>query len=162
MQEFKDKVAVITGAASGIGKSLAERCARKGMKVVLADIEEPALARVSHVLQASGAVVLPVPTDVSKAEDVERLARRTLGTFASVDLFFNNAGVLGGGTVWESTLADWEWVMGVNLWGMIHGLRTFVPIMLSQNTEGHIVNTASNLALREVRSGVDDMALSIL
>jgi NAD(P)-dependent dehydrogenase (short-subunit alcohol dehydrogenase family) len=118
------------------------------MKVVLADIEEPALARVKDELQASGASVLAVRTDVSKAADVELLARKTLRTFSGVHLLFNNAGVLGGGTAWESSSADWEWVLGVNLWGMINGLRTFVPIMLAQDTECHIVNTASNLALR--------------
>ncbi|WP_238456489.1 SDR family NAD(P)-dependent oxidoreductase [Desulfotruncus arcticus] len=143
MKEFKDKVAVITGAASGIGQGLAERCAREGMKVVLGDIEETALFQAQKELQASGAKVLAVRTDVSKASDVEALAQKTLDTFGAAHLLFNNAGIAAGSTIWESTLADWEWIIGVNLWGVIHGLRTFVPIMLAQDTEGHIVNTAS-------------------
>ncbi|SFG93286.1 Short-chain dehydrogenase [Desulfotomaculum arcticum] len=143
MKEFKDKIAVITGAASGIGRGLAERCAREGMKVVLADIEEPALFQTQKELQASGAKVLAVRTDVSKASDVEALAQKTMDTFGAVHLLFNNAGIGTVGTIWESTLADWEWIIGVNLWGVIHGLRAFVPIMLAQDTQGHIVNTAS-------------------
>lgn len=143
MQEFRGKVAVITGAASGIGRALAERCAWEGMKVVLADIEEPALARAAGELGAAGASVLAVRTDVSKAEDVEALAHKTLDAFGAVHLLCNNAGVGAGGAIWESTLADWEWVLGVNLWGAIHGVRMFVPIMLRQDTECHVVNTAS-------------------
>lgn len=143
MQEFQNKVAVVTGAASGIGRGIAERCAQEGMNVVLADIEEPALQEAAETMRRSGATVLPVCTDVSKADDVEELARKTLDAFGAVHLLLNNAGVVAGGSVWESTLADWEWVMGVNLWGVIHGIRTFVPIMLAQDTECHIVNTAS-------------------
>ena len=143
MKEFKDKVAVITGAASGIGRSIAERCAQEGMKVVLADIEEAALNQAENELKATGARVLSVRIDVSKAGDIELLARKTLDTFGAVHLLFNNAGVGAGTTIWESTLADWQWVMGVNLWGVINGIRTFVPIMLAQDTECHIVNTAS-------------------
>jgi NADP-dependent 3-hydroxy acid dehydrogenase YdfG len=143
MQAFQDRVAVITGAASGIGHSLAFRCVQEGMKVVLADIEEAALRRTAAELQDAGAQVLTVVTDVSKASDVTTLAQQTLATFGAVDLLCNNAGVGAGTTVWESTLADWEWVLGVNLWGVIHGVRIFVPIMLAQDTECHIVNTAS-------------------
>lgn len=143
MQEFKDKVAVITGAASGIGRGIAERCAQEGMKLVLADIEETALARTEQALRAAGGTTMAVRTDVSKAKEVEELAQQALKSFGAIHLLFNNAGVGAGTTVWESTLADWEWVMGVNLWGTIHGIRTFVPIMLEQNTECHIVNTAS-------------------
>lgn len=143
MQEFKDKVAVITGAASGIGRGIAERCAQEGMKLVLADIEETALARTEQALRAAGGTTMAVRTDVSKAKEVEELAQQALKSFGAVHLLFNNAGVGAGTTVWESTLADWEWVMGVNLWGTIHGIRTFVPIMLEQKTECHIVNTAS-------------------
>ena len=143
MQEFRNKVAVVTGAASGIGRGIAERCAQEGMNVVLADIEEPALQEATESMRRSGATVLSVRTDVSKAGDVEELARKTLDAFGAVHLLFNNAGVGAGGSVWESTLADWQWVMGVNLWGVIHGIRTFVPIMLAQDTECHIVNTAS-------------------
>ncbi len=143
MKDFKDKVAVVTGAASGIGRAIAERCVQEGMKAVLADIEEPALAQTEQELTATGATVLAVRTDVSKAAEVEALAQRTLKVFGQVHLLFNNAGVGAGTTVWESSLADWQWVLGVNLWGVIHGLRVFVPIMLAQDTECHIVNTAS-------------------
>ncbi len=143
MKDFRDKVAVITGAASGIGRALAEHCAREGMRVVLADIEEVVLARTGQELRNAGAAVLGVPTDVSCAGDVERLARRALDAYGAVHMLFNNAGVSAGTTLWESTPADWEWVMGVNLWGVIHGVRAFVPIMLAQDTACHIVNTAS-------------------
>jgi len=153
MKEFKDKVAVITGAASGIGRGLAERCAQEGMKVVLADIEEEALTVAEQEMKAAGASVLAVLTDVSKASDVEALAQKTLDTFTAVHLLYNNAGVAAGTSVWESTLADWQWVMGVNLWGAIHGVRTFVPIMLEQGTECHIVNTASMAALISIPFG---------
>lgn len=143
MKYFKDRVAVITGAASGIGRGLAERCVKEGMKVVLADIEEPTLLQTQKELQSIGAKVLAIRTDVSKARDVEVLANKTLDTFGAVHLLFNNAGVSTGSTIWESSLADWEWVLGVNLWGVIHGLRVFIPIMLAQDTECYIVNTAS-------------------
>ena len=143
MQAFKNKVAVITGAASGIGRALAERCAHEGMKVVLADVDMDALTTAEAALHATGVPVLAVETDVSKAHDVETLAQRTLAAFGAVHLLCNNAGVWGGISVWESSLADWEWVLGANLWGVIHGVHTFVPLMLAQETEGHIVNTAS-------------------
>lgn len=143
MKEFKDKVAVVTGAASGIGRAIADRCAKESMKVVLADINKEDLATAEAELTATGATVLAVPTDVSKAGDVEALARKTLEAFGAVHLLFNNAGVGMSGILWENTLADWEWVIGVNLWGVIHGVRTFVPLMLEQDTEGHIVNTSS-------------------
>ncbi|WP_063934733.1 SDR family NAD(P)-dependent oxidoreductase [Archangium violaceum] len=143
MNDFNAKVAVITGAASGIGRGLAERCLHEGMRVVLADIEEPALRQTESELRKAGGMVLAVQTDVSKAADVEALARRTLDTFGAVHLLVNNAGVAAGGTIWESTPEDWAWVMDVNLMGVIHGLRAFVPLMLAQGTEGHVVNTAS-------------------
>lgn len=143
MKDFKDRVAVITGAASGIGRGLAKRCVQEGMKVVLADIEEPTLLQTQKELQSIGAKVLAIRTDVSKARDVEVLANKTLDTFGAVHLLFNNAGVSAGSTIWESSLADWEWVLGVNLWGVIHGLHVFIPIMLAQDTECYIVNTAS-------------------
>jgi NAD(P)-dependent dehydrogenase (short-subunit alcohol dehydrogenase family) len=143
MKEFKNKVAVITGAASGIGRGLAKHCAQEGMRVVLADVEQEALRRAEQELRSTGATVLAVPTDVSKADEVKALAKKTLDTYGGVHLLFNNAGVAGGNAIWESTLADWEWVLGVNLWGVIHGLHVFVPIMLAQDVECHIVNTAS-------------------
>ncbi len=143
MQEFRDKVAVITGAASGIGKAIAEQCIQRGMKTVLADIEAPALALAEQELKAEGAKVLAVQTDVSRADDMAALAQKTLDAFGAVHLLVNNAGVGAGFTVWESTLADWQWVIGVNLWGVIHGVQVFVPIMLAQDEDCHIVNTAS-------------------
>jgi NAD(P)-dependent dehydrogenase (short-subunit alcohol dehydrogenase family) len=147
MKGFRNKVAVITGAASGIGRGLAERCVQEGMKVVLADIDETALAQTERELKDASADVMAVRTDVSKFGDVDALAQRTLDTFGAVHVLFNNAGVGAGTTVWESTLADWQWVMGVNLWGVIHGVRTFVPLMLKQADECHIVNTASIVGL---------------
>ncbi|HEX7474392.1 MAG TPA: SDR family NAD(P)-dependent oxidoreductase [Dehalococcoidales bacterium] len=151
MREFKDKVAVITGAASGIGWGLAERCAREGMKVVLADIEGPALKIAAETLKANGGDVLAVRTDVAKLADIEALAQKASAAFGGVHLLFNNAGVQAGGSmrnpVWENTLADWEWVLGVNLWGVIYGIKVFMPIMLRQNTECHIVNTSSMAGL---------------
>jgi len=144
MKDFQNKVAVITGAAGGIGRALAERSARAGMKVVLADIEEDALVRTEKEMRAAGGTVLAVRTDVSKADDVQALARKTLDSFGAVHLLCNNAGVaVASKATWETTLEDWQWCLGVNLWGVIHGIRTFMPIMLKQNTEGHMVNTAS-------------------
>ena len=147
MKDFQDKVAVVTGAASGIGRALAEKSAQEGMKVVLADVEESALKQAEEELKASGAQVLAVRTDVSQADEVEVLAQKTFATYGAVHLLFNNAGVGAGTTVWESSLADWRWVLGVNLWGVIHGIHFFVPRMLAQDTEGHIVNTASSAGL---------------
>lgn len=147
MKDFKDKVAVITGAASGIGRGIAERCAREGMKVVLADIEETSLTQAETELKTSGAAVLAVKTDVSKRSDVEMLAHETLEAFGQVNLLFNNAGIGAGGAPWEATWNDWEWSIGVNLCGVIHGVKIFTPLMLAQNTECHIVNTSSTAGL---------------
>ncbi|MBV8072696.1 MAG: SDR family NAD(P)-dependent oxidoreductase [Acidobacteriaceae bacterium] len=144
MKDFRNKVAVITGGASGIGRALAERSAKAGMKVVIADIEEGALAQADKEMRAAGASVLAVRTDVSKADEVQALARKTLDSFGAVHLLCNNAGVgVAAKPTWETTLEDWQWCLGVNLWGVIHGIRTFVPIMLKQSAEGHVVNTAS-------------------
>ena len=144
MKEFKDRVAVVTGAASGIGRAMAERFATAGMKIVLADVEESALKKTEGEMRAQGATTLSVVTDVSQEVQVDALARKTLDTFGAVHIVCNNAGVGGDmGTTWEQTLENWQWVIGVNLWGVIHGTRTFVPIMLQQGTEGHVVNTAS-------------------
>lgn len=143
MKDFKDKVAVITGGASGFGFEVAKRAAREGMKLVLADIEQPRLDRVVAEFAAQGVQVIGVRSDVAKAADIEALATKTLERFGAVHLLFNNAGVAISGAVWENTVADWEWVLGANVWGVIHGVRVFTPIMLKQGTEGHIVNTAS-------------------
>lgn len=144
MQILKDQVAVITGAASGIGLALATRAAQEGMKVVLADIEADALAKAEAKFKAEGATVLAVLTDVSKAEDIQGLAQKSLDAFGAVHLLCNNAGVgTSGKLLWEHTLADWEWVVGVNLWSVVYGITTFVPIMLEQDADCHIVNTGS-------------------
>jgi NADP-dependent 3-hydroxy acid dehydrogenase YdfG len=144
MKEFKDKVAVITGAGSGIGRAIAERLAREQMKIVLADVEELPLSKAESELRDMGTKVIGVLTDVSNAEDVERLARKSIETFGAVHVLCNNAGVFGDfAPLWRQSLKDWEWVLGVNLWGVIHGIRTFVPIMLDQDEQAHIVNTAS-------------------
>jgi NAD(P)-dependent dehydrogenase (short-subunit alcohol dehydrogenase family) len=147
MKEFKGKVAVITGAASGIGRGIAERCVNEGMKTVLADIDHANLAKAETELKALGGTVLSVRTDVSNRADVDLLARQTLDAFGQVHLLFNNAGVGAGGSAWEATWSDWEWVIGVNLWGVIHGVKVFTPLMLAQNVECHVVNTASAAGL---------------
>jgi len=147
MKEFKGKVAVITGAASGIGRGIAERCVSQGMKVVLADIDEADLTNAETELKTAGGTVLGVRTDVSKRSDVELLARQALDAFGQVHLLFNNAGVAAGGAPWEATWNDWEWVIGVNLWGVIHGVKVFTPLMLAQKTECHIINTSSAAGL---------------
>ena len=143
MRKFEGKTAVITGAANGIGRGLAERCVAEGMKVVVADVEEAALLGTQKDLSERGRDVQAILCDVSKADDVRQLAADTMEAFGAVHLLCNNAGVAAGGLVSQHTLADWQWVIGVNLWGVIHGIHTFLPIMLEQDTECHIVNTAS-------------------
>src|SRR6185436_11464195 len=125
MKEFKDKVALVTGGVSGIGFALADRFASVGMKIVIADIEESALEVAERNLKDKGAPVLAVRADVSKAADVDRLADRAYDHFGGVHVLCNNAGVGGAGLTWEQSIEDWQWVLGVNLWGVIHGLRTF-------------------------------------
>lgn len=143
MHDLSGKVAVVTGAASGIGLAMATRFAAEGMRVVLADIERPALERVSGALADSGAEVLAVPTDTSVEAEVEALAVATLERFGAVHVVCNNAGVGSRGlTIWDLPRRDFEWVLGVNLWGVIHGVRAFLPHLRLQD-EGHIVNTAS-------------------
>ena len=142
MKVLRDKVAVITGGASGIGRAVAERAASEGMKLVLADIEEAPLKMTAEALTASGAEVEAVPTDVSDGSDVEALRDRALERFGAVHLVHNNAGVGVGGPLWTVSEADWKWILGVNLWGVVHGIRAFVPLLVDQG-EGHIVNTAS-------------------
>jgi NAD(P)-dependent dehydrogenase (short-subunit alcohol dehydrogenase family) len=136
-------VAVVTGAASGIGLALAERFVAERMKVVLADVEAAALQAAEEALRGKAVDLLAVEVDVSKADDVERLARETYAAFGAAHVVCNNAGVAVMGAVHEHSLADWEWVLGVNLWGVIHGVRAFVPRMLAGGQDGHIVNTAS-------------------
>lgn len=143
MKHFKDRVAVITGAASGIGRAIAERCASEGMRVVLAGINEDRLLKVETALKAQGATVISVRTDVSKQGEVEALAQKTLDAFGAVHLLVNNAGVVAGSGVVGSTWNDWEWVMGVNLWGVIYGTKIFTPLMQAQKEPCHIVNISS-------------------
>ncbi len=152
MKDFKNKVAIITGGASGFGREFAMVGARLGMKLVLADVQQEALDKVKAELEAQGAAVLAMRCDVRKAEQIQALADASMAMFGAVHLVFNNAGVGSGGLVWENTQADWEWVLGVNLWGVIHGVRVFTPLMLEcakkdSSYQGHIVNTASMAGL---------------
>jgi NAD(P)-dependent dehydrogenase (short-subunit alcohol dehydrogenase family) len=142
VKELRGKTAVITGAASGIGLALAHRFGAEGMRLVLADIEPAALEEAAAALRSGGLDVATVVCDVSKGEQVDALGQAALDAFGAVHLVCNNAGVGGGGQTHDLTTADWEWVLGVNLWGVIHGMRVFLPMLLAQD-EGHIVNTAS-------------------
>lgn len=143
MKDLAGKVAVITGAASGIGRGLSRCCAAAGMRVVLADIEEESLEPALAEIRAGGGEAIAVRTDVSDAAEVESLARRAAEVFGAVHLLCNNAGVGVGTSVWETSLEDWHWVLGVNLWGVVHGVRAFMPYFLKQGGEAHILNTAS-------------------
>jgi NAD(P)-dependent dehydrogenase (short-subunit alcohol dehydrogenase family) len=152
MKTFADKVAVITGGASGLGREFASKAASLGMKLVLADVQQDALDKAKAELEQQGAVVLAMLCDVRKGEQVQALADATMTKFGAVHLVFNNAGVGSGGLIWENTEADWEWVLGVNVWGVIHGVRVFTKLMLDcaardPQFEGHIVNTASMAGL---------------
>ena len=143
MREFAGRTAVITGAGSGIGRALAMTAARADMNVVATDIEEPTLAATIDMITAQGGRAIAVPSDVSDADSVARLADIAFSDYGGVHLLCNNAGVFSGGYLWERTLADWEWVMGVNLYGIVHAIRSFVPRMIAQDVPCHIVNTAS-------------------
>ncbi|MEZ4630405.1 MAG: SDR family NAD(P)-dependent oxidoreductase [Deinococcales bacterium] len=144
MQSFDGKCAVITGAASGIGKALAFEAASLGLKLVLVDLSLEMLAPVEKELKALGAETLALGCDVSQFEQVDRMAKATIEHFGKVHLLFNNAGVSSAPKpIWESSLADWQWVMGVNLWGVIYGVKAFVPQMMAHGEEAHIINTAS-------------------
>ncbi len=147
MRNFEGRVAVVTGAASGIGLSVASRFAREGMRVVLADIEREALEAAVAGLEAAGHEVLGVPTDVSRWEEIQELAARTVEAFGQVNVVHNNAGVVRAGRLEELTLADWEWVLGVDLWSVIYGVKAFLP-RIREAGEGHIVNTASSAGLQ--------------
>ena len=147
MKDFAGKVAVITGAGSGFGREFAQLGAKMGCKLVLADVQADALAETVAQLEAAGAQVIAEVVDVSKANQVERLAQAAVKKFGTIDMAFNNAGVGSGGLIWENSLKDWEWVMGVNVMGVVHGLHYFTPIMLAHGREGHIVNTASMAGL---------------
>src|ERR1019366_5622775 len=146
MRELRGKVAVVTGAASGIGRAMAERFAREGMKLVLADVQEKALSEARDAIASGGVEAIAVPTDVSKWEQVDALAKRTFEAYGAAHVLCNNAGVGVGGVAWEMSGADWDWVVGVNQWSVVHGIRAFVPRMIAQG-EGHVVNTASMAGL---------------
>jgi NAD(P)-dependent dehydrogenase (short-subunit alcohol dehydrogenase family) len=143
MKVFSGKTAVITGAGSGFGREFARTAAALGMNLALADIQQDALDAITEDLRSGGTKVFSLRTDVAKQADMETLAAQTFETYGGVHLLFNNAGVGAGGFVWENSVADWEWVLGVNLWSVIHGIRLFVPKMLAQGDECHVVNTAS-------------------
>jgi NAD(P)-dependent dehydrogenase (short-subunit alcohol dehydrogenase family) len=152
MKTFKDRTAVITGAASGFGLEAARLAAREGMNIVMADVQTDALEQAAAEIGALGAQVLPYRLDVSKAAAVEALARSTVDRFGVPHVVFNNAGVGFGGLIWEHSAQDWEWVLGVNVMGVAHGVRVFTPLMLDAASsdaayEGHIVNTASMAGL---------------
>jgi NAD(P)-dependent dehydrogenase (short-subunit alcohol dehydrogenase family) len=139
MEQLDGKVAVVTGAGSGIGQALALRCEREGMRVVAADIEPDALAKTAAELHRASTFV----ADVSRYDDVAALADHAYETYGAVDVLCNNAGVFAGGLMWERQPSDFEWTLGVNLWGILHGIRAFVPRMIAAGAEGHIVNTVS-------------------
>jgi len=150
--DFKGKTAVLTGAGSGFGLECARIGARLGMNLVLADVQQDALDRTVAEMQAADAPVLAMKVDVSKAEQVEALGAATLARFGAPHFVFNNAGVGAGGLIWENTAKDWDWVLGVNVMGVAHGVRVFTPMMLEAAAKdpawtGHIVNTASMAGL---------------
>jgi NAD(P)-dependent dehydrogenase (short-subunit alcohol dehydrogenase family) len=152
MKTFKGRTAVITGAASGFGLEASRIAAREGMNVVMADVQQDALDKAATEIVALGAPVLPFQLDVSKAGEVEALGAATVARFGAPHFVFNNAGVGAGGLIWEATVKDWEWVIGVNVMGVVHGVRVFTPMMLAAaksepGYEGHIVNTASMAGL---------------
>ena len=146
MEQLAGKVAVITGGGSGIGRALARRFAAEGMKVVLADVNEASMRMVEAELAEGGTEVLPVLCDTSLEPSVHALAQATLERFGAAHVLCNNAGVAGNGDPWAGPMSAWEWVMGINVYGVVHGIRAFLPIMTDQG-EGHIVNTASMAGL---------------
>ncbi len=147
LTEFNGKVAVVTGAASGIGRAMCDKFASLGMRVVMADVEADRLRGSAAQIEATGVDVFAVNVDVSQADELSRLAEKTLDRFGKVHVVCNNAGVFAGGLTWDAVGSDWEWVLGVNLYGVLHGIRAFVPIMLEQNEPGHVVNTCSMAGL---------------
>ena len=144
MESFEGRVAVVTGGASGLGLAMAQRFAEAGMNIVLGDIGAEPLAMAEAAIAGKGVKVLPVRTDVAKAEDVEALADSAYRRFGAVHVLCNNAGVGGSpGAMWELSAEDWKWVIDVDLWSVVHGVRSFVPRMIAGGEEGHVVNTAS-------------------
>src|SRR5512139_2029776 len=147
MDPFKDRVAVITGGAGGIGSALARAFAARGAKIVLADLDAANLAAVVKDLEKSGAEAIGIPTDVSKRDSVEALADAAVKSFGGAHIVCNNAGVATFGPLAKSTQKDWEFTMGVNFWGVVHGVQAFVPRLIAQRQGGHVVNTASMAGL---------------
>ena len=152
IKDFKGKTAVLTGAGSGFGLECARIGAKLGMNLVLVDIQQDALDAASREIEASGVPVLSIKLDVSSAEQMEAMGRTVFERFGAPHFVFNNAGVGSGGLIWENTVKDWEWVMGVNVMGVVHGVRVFIPMMLEAaqkdpTWQGHIVNTASMAGL---------------
>lgn len=146
VKELKDRVAVVTGGAGGIGRAMVERFLDEGMKVVVADIDETLLTTAVAELAAKGGDVIGVPTDVSRLESVEALRDRTLETFGGVHVVCNNAGVASGayGRIWEHEVNDWRFAFSVHVYGVINGIKAFVPTMLDRGDEGHMINTSSH------------------
>jgi len=142
MKMLEGKVAAVTGAASGLGRAMALAFAGEGMHAALADIDEPGLQSTLNEVQSRGVRAFAMRVDVSRYQDVESFCSKAIAQFGATHVVCNNAGVSPLGAVWENTLADWQWILGVNLWGVIHGVRAFVPGLLAQG-EGHVVNTAS-------------------
>lgn len=149
MDELTGRVAVVTGAGSGIGRALVERFAAEGMRLAAADIDADALEATAEQVRAThpAAEILTRRTDVSDRADVHALAADVRERFGAVDVLCNNAGVFAGGLLWDRPVADFEWVLGVNLWGILHGIQAFVPAMIAQDTPGHVVNTCSSAGL---------------
>lgn len=147
MREVEGKVAVVTGAASGIGRAMARSFGAAGMKLALADVEKGALEEARRGIAAEGVEARAFVCDVSQADSVRKLAEDARSSFGSVHVVCNNAGVFLGGTTWGTSLNDYEWILNVNVWGVIHGIRSFVPILLEQNEPAHVVNTASMAGL---------------
>jgi NAD(P)-dependent dehydrogenase (short-subunit alcohol dehydrogenase family) len=147
MESLRDKTAVVTGGASGIGRALCLAFAREGARVAVADVDEAGMAKTAAEVAATGSRAITVKTDVSRLGDVEALAERAWKEFGAVHVLCNNAGVAVHGGLESAHHKDWEWVIGVNLWGVIHGIEAFVPRMIAQKLPGHIVNTASMAGL---------------
>jgi NAD(P)-dependent dehydrogenase (short-subunit alcohol dehydrogenase family) len=142
MKELKGKIAAVTGAASGLGRSMALAFAAEGMDLALADVDEVNLSSVQEEVLATGVRAITLKVDVSSAQQIEIFRDQTLTRLGGVHVVCNNAGVSPLGAVWENSAADWQWILGVNLWGVVHGVRAFAPHLIAQD-EGHIINTAS-------------------
>jgi NAD(P)-dependent dehydrogenase (short-subunit alcohol dehydrogenase family) len=147
VQELRERVAVVTGAASGIGLAIVEAFVGEGMRIVMADVDEDRLAAATERLRGNGADVEPVRADVRDPESIEAVGRSVVDRFGTLHIAVNNAGVVGGGYAWEIPLEEWHRIIDVDLWGVIHGVRTFVPLILASGDEGHVVNVSSMAAV---------------